>query len=98
MVPIGIYEAIDRDCPRDDIRLQNKPDGGWLPKVGARYPGAISYWTEFGWKVYNESGLFNWHTSVVVGEVSVEKLEEKPVNVLYEDAYQVIVDVSGKRS
>ena len=94
---IGIYEAVDRDCSRDDIRRQNKPDGSWLPKVGSQYPGAISYWTEFGWKIYNESGLFDWHKSVAAGEVSVERLEEKPVNVLYEDAYQVIVDVSGER-
>lgn len=92
---VGIYEAVDRDCPRDDIRRQNKPDGGWLPKVGARYPGAISYWTEFGWKTYNGSGLFAWHTSVVMGEVSVEILDEKPQQVLYEDEYQMIVPKCG---
>lgn len=88
---IGIYEAVDRDCPRDDIRRKNKPDGSWLPKVGSNYPGAISYWTEFGWKAYNESGLFTWHKSVVTEEVWVEKLENKPENILYEDEYQIIV-------
>lgn len=92
---VGIYEGVDRDCPRDDIRRQNKPDGSWLPKVGAGYPGAVSYWTEFGWKTYNESGLFDWHRSVVNGEVQVERLDEKPVNVLYEDAYQLIIGDSG---
>lgn len=87
---IGIYEAVERDCSRDDIRRQTKPDGGWLPRVGTKYPGAISYWTEFGWKVYSESGLFDWHKSVVNGEVRVERWYEKPGNVLYEDEYQVI--------
>ena len=89
---VGIYEAVDRDCPRDDARRQNKPDGGWLPKAGAQHPGAISYWTELGWRVYNESGLFDWHRSVVSGEAQVERLNEKPGVVLYEDEYQVIVD------
>jgi len=88
---VGIYEAVDRDCLRDDIRRQQKPDGSWLPKVGSNYPGAISYWTEFGWKTYNESGLFAWHKSVVTEEVRVEQLEEKPDKVLYEDEYQIIV-------
>jgi len=40
---VGIYEAVDRDCSRDDIRRQKKPDGSWLPKVGMDYPGAISF-------------------------------------------------------
>jgi len=88
---IGIYEAVERDCSRDDIRRQTKPDGGWLPRVGTEYPGAISYWTEFGWKTYNESGLYDWHKSVVNGEVRVECLNERPGKVLYEDEYQIIV-------
>lgn len=92
---VGIYEAADRDCLRDDVRRQNKPDGSWLPKVGARYPRAISYWTEFGWKTYNESGLFDWHKSVVTGEIFVKRLDEKPKDVLHEDVYQLIVSDSG---
>ncbi len=90
---VGIYEAVDHDCPRDDVRRQNKPDGSWLPKIGAKYSGAISYWTEFGWKIYNESGLFGWHVSVVAGEVRVQQLDEKPRDTLYEDEYQLIVKV-----
>lgn len=88
---IGIYEAVDRDCPKGDPRRENKPDGGWLPKKGIDFPGAISYWTEYGWKQYRDSGLFDWHASVVNGEVTVEKLEERPKEVLYEDEFQIIV-------
>ena len=87
----GIYEVVDRDCPRDDVRRQQKPDGSWLPRVGLTYPGAISYWTELGWNRYNASGLSSWHASVVVGELHVERRDEKPSNILYEDDYQVIV-------
>lgn len=87
---VGIYEVVDRDCPRDDVRRQEKPDGSWLPKVGSNYPGAVSYWTEFGWKKYNESGLFDWHKSVITGAVRVERLDEKLNGILYEDDYQVI--------
>lgn len=88
---IGIYEAVDRDCPRDSDFRKNKPDGSWLPKEGLKSPGAISYWTDYGWQKYNESGLFNWHESVVRGEVKVETLKEKPPNILFEDKYQMII-------
>ncbi len=87
---IGIYEAVNRDCPDDSVCRKNKPDGSWLPKEGPKYPGAISYWSEHGWKKYNECGLFDWHQSVVKGAVHVEKREEKPQAVVYEDAYQII--------
>lgn len=60
-------------------------------KIISLWPGAISYWTEFGWKIYNESDLFDWHKSVVSGDVRVEQIDEKPQSVLYEDEYQVIV-------
>lgn len=87
----GIYEAVDVDCPRDTCdKRKNKPDGSWLPKKGVHYPGAISYWTEFGMKKYEESGLFAWHTDAVNGEVDIETLETKPEEVLYEDEYQII--------
>ncbi len=88
---IGIYEAADRDCPKGDPRRVNKPDGGWLPKKGIAFPGAISYWTEHGWKTYQDSGLYEWHKSVVNGEVTIEQINERPKGVLYEDEYQVIV-------
>ena len=88
---IGIYEAVDRDCPKGDPRRANKPDGGWLPKKGMDFPGAVSYWTEHGWKTYQDSGLYKWHTSVVSGKVMIEEIDERPEEVLYEDAYQIIV-------
>lgn len=64
---IGIYEAVDKNCSRDDKRRDGKPDGSWLPKVGEKYPGAISFWTEKGLKKYHRSGLRDWHYSVVDG-------------------------------
>ena len=88
---VGIYEAVERDCPRDDDRRKVKPDGSWLPKVGMNYPGAVSYWTEAGFERYKTSGLFNWHSSVVRGAVKVDVLERKPASVLYEDELQIIV-------
>lgn len=88
---IGIYAAVDRDCPRGSDCREDKPDGGWLPKEGPKYPGAISYWTEFGWEKYNDSGLFSWHKSVVKGNVNIETQEEKPDDILHEDEYQIIV-------
>lgn len=86
-----MYEAVENDCPRDDPRRKNKPDGSWLPKAGLRYPQAISFWKEAGLKKYIESGLLKWHASVVKGEVKVVIID-KPKKMLYEDEYQVICD------
>lgn len=89
---LGIYEAVDQDCPKDDPRRTNKPDGSWLPKKGLDYPGAISYWSEFGFDRYRKSGLMDWHTSVVKGEVEVAEIS-RPPEVLYEDEYQIIINL-----
>lgn len=86
---IGIYEAVDRDCPKDDPRRENKPDGSWLPKKGLDYPGAISFWSKYGLKKYRESGLMQWHISVVKGKTEVIIIN-RPAEILYEDEYQII--------
>ena len=86
----GIYEAVDEHCPKDDPRRATKPDGSWLNKVGHKYPGAISFWTEEGYRKYCESGLAAWHASVVEGEVETEEFEEPLKNILYKDEYQLI--------
>jgi len=86
---LGIYEAVDRDCPRKDTRRENKPDGSWLPKVGAKYPGAISFWTDFGLKYYVKSGLLEWHVSVLKDQPIV-LTAENITDILYRDEYQVI--------
>ncbi len=85
----GIYEAVDQDCPKDNPRRLNKPDGSWLPKEGLRYPGAISFWTDYGLKKYFDSGLLNWHASVVAGNLEVIIIK-RPQEILYEDEYQII--------
>jgi hypothetical protein len=87
----GIYEAVEKDCPRDDCRRQSKPDGSWLPKVGPQYPNAISFWSENGLKKYVLSGLFDWHRNVVSAPISVRILEHCD-NILYQDEFQVVVD------
>ena len=86
----GIFEAVEIDCPRDDRRRANKPDGSWLPKVGERYPGAISFWKPEGKAKYEDSGLLNWHKSVVKNQVTVIEADLSELEVLYEDEYQVI--------
>ena len=45
---IGIYEAVNSNCPPDDPRKKNKPDGSWLINKGTEFPGGISYWTQKG--------------------------------------------------
>ncbi|HLD05080.1 MAG TPA: hypothetical protein VJG90_05165 [Candidatus Nanoarchaeia archaeon] len=87
----GIYEVVEKDCPKEDPRRENKPDGSWLPKVGENFPGAISFWSRFGLKKYVESGLLDWHVSVVKEPVSV-LITDRPENVLYEDEFQIICD------
>ncbi len=89
---LGIYEAVDRDCSKDDPRRADKPDGSWLPKKGVDFPGAISYWSKFGFDRYRESGLMDWHASVVKGEVEVTEIS-RPSQVLYEDEYQIIINL-----
>ncbi|MBI4836387.1 MAG: hypothetical protein HY817_03955 [Candidatus Abawacabacteria bacterium] len=89
---LGIYEAVERDCPKDDVRRLQKPDGSWLPKVGNKYPGAISFWTQEGLEKYYSSGLFHWHCSVVREKVQVIVITT-PIDILYQDQYQVICSV-----
>jgi hypothetical protein len=85
----GIYEAVELDCPRNDRRREGKPDGGWLPRVGKKYPGAISFWTEFGLRRYLDSGLQAWHASVAKVPVEVQTVSN-PTQVLYSDEFQII--------
>lgn len=87
---LGIYAAVDRDCPRDDRRRLSKPDGSWLPRVGKHYPEAISFWRDAGRKKYEESGLRAWHQSVVKGRMRIIEKRRDELEVLYEDEYQVI--------
>ena len=88
---VGIYEAVERDCPRTDPRRENKPDGSWLPRVGMDYPGAVSFWTEVGLARYRASGLMQWHVSIVKGAVEVLVCEEVR-KALYRDEYQIIAE------
>lgn len=85
----GIYEAVERDCPRSDPRRSVKPDGSWLPKAGEQFPGAVSYWKAVGLEKYIQSGLQDWHRAVAKAPsmVRVSELSGKP---LYEDELQVI--------
>ena len=85
----GIYEAVELACPRSDARRTQKPDGSWLPRVGAKYLGAISLWTEVGLRKYFSSGLFAWHKSVLNDEVKILKTESVK-NIFYEDEFQII--------
>ncbi len=87
----GIYEAVAKESPKDDPRRINKPDGSWLPKKGLEYPGAISFWKDFGLDKYIESGLLDWHISILKDRVEV-MIIEKPNKILYEDEYQIIVN------
>lgn len=87
---IGIYEAVDNDCPKDDPRREVKPDGSWLAKKGIDFPGSISYWTAAGFQKYNDSGLFDWHRSVVDGVIEISTTS-RPDDILYEDEYQILI-------
>lgn len=86
---IGIYEAVDRDCPRSDVRREIKPDGSWLPRVGEKYPGQISCWTHLGLEKYIGSRLQDWHRAVVNKPVTVQVCELKK-SPSYSDEFQVI--------
>lgn len=86
---IGIYEAVDRECPRSDLRRTYKPDGAWLPRVGEKFPGAISFWTEAGLKKYLDSGLQEWHRSVITQPIAIAYAEEI-TRALYSDELQAI--------
>lgn len=86
---LGIYGAVERDCPRNDLRRTNKADGSWLPRVGERYPGAISFWKDHGLEKYLTSGLQEWHRSVLREPISVLVADEL-AKVIYEDDFQVI--------
>jgi hypothetical protein len=87
----GIYEIIQNKIAKDDPRRLHKPDGSWLPKKGMDYPGAISAWTDFGFQKYIDSGLLDWHTSLIKEDMTVMIIEQ-PKEILYKDTYQIIFD------
>lgn len=86
---VGIYEAVDKSCPRNDIRRHGKPDGSWLPKVGKKFPGAISFWSDYGLKRYLNSKLCEWHISVLTEKIFII-IAESIGFPLYSDKYQII--------
>lgn len=92
----GIYAAVEKDCPRDDPRRHQKPDGGWLPKVGKEFPGAISYFTLAGLMAYQNSGLSWWHGAVVNHPVTVLTAQTLE-NIVYEDEWQLIAAESNRQ-
>ena len=87
----GIYEAVQKACSSSDPRRKSKPDGSWLQKVGEKYPGALSFWTEEGVCKYITSGLYHWHASILDQNVVIYRVSEKPGAILYEDPYQIIL-------
>ena len=88
---IGIFEAVDEDCPQDDPRRKKKPSGAWLDKSENNFGDAISFWTEGGLRRYAKSRLLEWHASVVAEKITVIIIK-KPSKVLYEDKFQIVVD------
>lgn len=88
---LGIYAAVERDCPRSDSRRTAKPDGAWLPRVGADHPGGVSYFTETGLAKYWGSGLMGWHTSVVAAPPAIVTATLIGAH-RYRDRFQVIAD------
>lgn len=87
---LGIYEAVEKFCSKQDSRRLKKPDGSWLTKAGEKFPGAVSFWTEVGLHQYVNSGLQDWHCSVIKGKVKILVLNSCPQNILYRDQHQVI--------
>jgi hypothetical protein len=87
---VGIYEAVNKNCSPDDRRRSSKPDGSWLAKIGLKYPDGVSFWTEKGYKSYQESKLCDWHLSVTQGKHKV-LYAQNPKNILYKDEHQIIL-------
>ena len=89
---LGIYEAIEKNCPPLDSRRSGKPDGSWLPKVGGLFPNSISFWTEYGLDQYNKSGLETWHLKILRENVDVLILNQVPKTIYYKDKFQIITN------
>lgn len=88
----GIYEAVyTLDPERNDPRRANKPDGGWLPRVGEDFEGAISFWTKTGLQKYKKSGLMQWHIDFLQKPVEV-LVGINPQEIRYMDEYQIILN------
>ena len=87
---VGVYESVSKICPLGDPRRDGKPDGEWLPKAGPKYPGALSFWTEYGIKKYIESGLRDWHQFIVEKPVELAEFDLGKIEVLYRDDFQVV--------
>ena len=87
---VGIYQRVDELCPKDSPLRHSKPDGGWLPRAGEKYSDTSSWFTEYGYKKYVESGLAEWHKEVVGGVVEVTETQQLQ-EAIYQDEYQVLV-------
>lgn len=88
----GLYEAATEACPESDDRYGSKPDESWLPQFGEQFATSITFWTEFGLWRYINSGLFDWHKSLVSESISILIAETRPDSPEYENEFQVVAD------
>lgn len=89
---LGIFEAVEADCPKGHELRHREPDSSWLPRPGKKLKNSISYWTEEGMMKYVESGLKDWHELVTTMPLEVQMLEEIPGKVIYKDKYQILIE------
>lgn len=85
----GVFEAVQRDCPKEDPRWKVAPDESWHTPIGEPFPGCQSWWTEDGMREYVLSGLQDWHRSVVAEpiQVTVARINN---GAKYTDGVQII--------
>lgn len=95
----GIYEALKRILTKDEWELLlTDPGITWLPKPPKYAEGYVSYFTAYGYK------MFETHTYPLIEKyfddditvVQIKKLDSD--SIIYRDKYQVVVDISISES
>lgn len=92
---VGIYEALKQAVTKDEwIKILKDPKITWLPKPPEYANGYISYFTPYGYK------MFETHTYTLISkylnekDILAVKLSDLGSDIIYQDKYQVVVNTS----
>lgn len=86
----GIYEAVRKRVGMETWKMLLKNANiSWLPKPPVYYSGYMSYFTEYGYEIFQKTSLPILSSYLTKSKIKVEKMD-KPGYIMYQDEYQVV--------
>lgn len=90
----GIYEALKRILTKEEwSSLLTDPGITWLPKPPKYAEGYVSYFTAYGYKMF-EMYTYPLIEKYFDDDISVVQINTLDADIVYKDKFQVVVDTS----